>query len=551
MPRSTASDPRGRCCGAGATGRGRSLRRKRRLVSASAAGLCSAMKPRTAIVGEIGVVERVEMRVVDRPRGRGEGEEVVDRGGDLGGALVAVAHDAGDPARVGRAAADDASQFLAQAADARRLRAANGRCARPPARGPRAAGRRGRARPRTGSSRRCRGGRARGCPGCAARRRSRRAALRASPARRGPRSRRHRHSRSSRDRPRRDRPRRPRSARRSGSAARPRRRRASTRRPGSRPAARPLPDATPSVFERCRSAATATASGLTAAGSSSAATARAAESTRSISPGKASRKKPDTRNVTSTRGRSSTEAGRISNPVTRPLDRSQTGRTPISASAWAMSSPPVRMFAVPQAESAIARRVDAVFLGVTLEQQRRRFPAELPGGLGRHGAGVDRIEIAAGRQYLGPAAARRAGGPGRHETPVEPGEKPCEFGRAASRDRRAAAAVRSSRERRGSAASSDRDAASPATRRKRQRLQTLDRVARVAPRPRAGERRGTRSGPGLGRGSQAERILAETEIVSQRAQQRGVLRARCRGPGGQRRPAASCSRSPSGLRPKT
>ena len=42
----------------------------------------------------------------------------------------------------------------------------------------------------------------------------------------------------------------------------------------------------------------------------------------------------------------------ISNPVTRPLDRSQTGRTPISANAWAMSSPPVRMLAVPQADSA-------------------------------------------------------------------------------------------------------------------------------------------------------------------------------------------------------
>ena len=56
--------------------------------------------------------------------------------------------------------------------------------------------------------------------------------------------------------------------------------------------------------------------------------------------------------MTSTRGRSSTEAGMISNPVTRPLDRSHTGRTPISANAWAMSSPPVRMFAVPQADNA-------------------------------------------------------------------------------------------------------------------------------------------------------------------------------------------------------
>ena len=58
------------------------------------------------------------------------------------------------------------------------------------------------------------------------------------------------------------------------------------------------------------------------------------------------------RSVTSTRGRSSTLAGRISNPVTRPLPGSHTGRAPISASAWAMSSPAVRIFAVPQADSA-------------------------------------------------------------------------------------------------------------------------------------------------------------------------------------------------------
>ena len=42
----------------------------------------------------------------------------------------------------------------------------------------------------------------------------------------------------------------------------------------------------------------------------------------------------------------------ISNPVTLPLARSQTGCTPINASAWATSSPPVRMFAVPQADKA-------------------------------------------------------------------------------------------------------------------------------------------------------------------------------------------------------
>ena len=75
----------------------------------------------------------------------------------------------------------------------------------------------------------------------------------------------------------------------------------------------------------------------------------------SIRPGKASRKKPEIRKVTSTRGRPRTAAGITSNPLTRREASSHTGRAPISASAWAMSSPPVRMFDVPQAEIAIAR----------------------------------------------------------------------------------------------------------------------------------------------------------------------------------------------------
>ena len=61
------------------------------------------------------------------------------------------------------------------------------------------------------------------------------------------------------------------------------------------------------------------------------------------------------RSVTSTRGRFSSDSGMTSMPVTRPDAPSQTGRAPISASACAMSSPPVRMFDVPQTVSAIAR----------------------------------------------------------------------------------------------------------------------------------------------------------------------------------------------------
>jgi hypothetical protein len=61
------------------------------------------------------------------------------------------------------------------------------------------------------------------------------------------------------------------------------------------------------------------------------------------------------RSTTSTRGRRSTEIGKISVSTTRPLPSAQTGRTPSSASACAMSSPPVRMVAVPQTDSATER----------------------------------------------------------------------------------------------------------------------------------------------------------------------------------------------------
>jgi hypothetical protein len=61
------------------------------------------------------------------------------------------------------------------------------------------------------------------------------------------------------------------------------------------------------------------------------------------------------RSTTSTRGRRKTEGGRISVSITRPLPSAQTGRAPSRASAWAMSSPPVRMVAVPHTESAMQR----------------------------------------------------------------------------------------------------------------------------------------------------------------------------------------------------
>src|SRR5690606_12597624 len=79
-------------------------------------GLCDEVAH--PFVLQIGLVQGVEVMVLDHARGGGEGEQVVDRRGDLEGALVAVAHDAGEPFGVGRAGAHDPADFLLEGADA-------------------------------------------------------------------------------------------------------------------------------------------------------------------------------------------------------------------------------------------------------------------------------------------------------------------------------------------------------------------------------------------------------------------------------------------------
>ena len=133
------------------------------------------------LVAEIGVEQRIEMVVLDLARGGGEGEQVVDRGGDLERSLVAVPHHAPRSIwgwRRGRARPGRSPPSACARAG---IRGANGRRGRSRAGGPTDAARWRRARPRTGSSRRCRAGRARDCPGCAAPARRRAAA---APARR-------------------------------------------------------------------------------------------------------------------------------------------------------------------------------------------------------------------------------------------------------------------------------------------------------------------------------------------------------------------------------
>ena len=375
------------------------------------------------------------MRVVDGARGGGEGEQIVDRRGDLGGALVAVPHDPGDPARVGGAAAHDPADFLAQGADARpvglRMVVVVDR---------------------------------RGAPGQVPDR-DRQAALelvvivaveqvvlavvlvvqyRVGGGEAGfeqaalgrPRRRRRRPTGSSRDRRRRDRRRPARCARRSGSAARRRRppawsRRRDSRRGARRPRGR---------RRRLRAPAGRRRRGRRAGWSPAARRAprRRAPRCRTGRSGRGRRRGKSRKCAASRRpaaGRAPT-AGRISKPVTRPLAPSHTGRTPmqrqrlgdvVAAGAHVGGAP---------GRQREPRRIVAVLLGIALDQQAGRMPAELPGRRGRHRAGVDRVEIAPGRQHLGPAAARRAARAGRDEAAVEPGQQGGDLGGAAGRHRR-------------------------------------------------------------------------------------------------------------------
>ena len=64
----------------------------------------------------------------------------------------------------------------------------------------------------------------------------------------------------------------------------------------------------------------------------------------------------------------------------------------------------------------------ALVLHVAQHERLGRQLADPPCGGGRHGAGVDRIEVPAGRQHVRPAARWRAGGAGRHETAIERGK---------------------------------------------------------------------------------------------------------------------------------
>ncbi len=172
---------------------------------------------------------------------------------------------------------------------------------------------------------------------------------------------------------------------------------------------------------------TLAASGLSSGASSSAATARTTSSNSAIWAGKTSRNRPEMRRVTSIRGRFRIASGRMSKPATRLESASHRGlhaeqgeglREIVAAGAHRGTAPDV--------EHDPARPF-AVVLGVAGQHRLGGAPADLPRGSRRHGARIDAVEVAPGRQHIGPPAAGRARRAGRDEAAVQGGEQPAHF----------------------------------------------------------------------------------------------------------------------------
>ena len=215
----------------------------------------------------------------------------------------------------------------------------------------------------------------------------------------------------------------------------------------------------------------------------------------------------------------------------------------MSARAWAMSSPPVRMLAVPQADSATCRGPGAVASAGTARRPARpsASPAARPPASARRGSRPSRSCGRSAAPRAGRGSARRSGRAPRAGRRAR-ASRPCELGRAAgchAPGRRRSSIRRSTARGRRPAGLGRAPRRRPAA---GQQLQPLDRVAlrSATGRGRASSARGR--GPAHGSPSVgAERVPAEPEIGRQGAQQRGVaaLAATAR----QRAPAPPADRS--------
>ncbi len=165
-------------------------------------------------------------------------------------------------------------------------------------------------------------------------------------------------------------------------------------------------------------------------------------------------------------------------------------------------------------------RPGAVALQVLLDHEPGRAPAELPGGRRRHGAAVDRVEVAAGRQDLGPPAGRGTARAGCHAATVEARQQAGELGSTAVRERRAKMPLDGLQDGTGGRPAGFRPGLAgdqPAG----EQLQALDRVAFGPPGAGAGQHRRARAGPRLAEGG-PEGVPVERQIGGQGPQQRRV-----------------------------
>ena len=190
---------------------------------------------------------------------------------------------------------------------------------------------------------------------------------------------------------------------------------------------------------------------------------------------------------------------------TRPLPRPTRGRTPSSASASATSSPPVRIALVPHTTSP----TDAG--RPTLLGHGAARPAGRPGAgptsqASRDGTalGSSGVEVAAGRQHVGHAPARRAARPRRDEPAVERGAAPRRARRSVAAQRRHEALA---------------DPARAPARRARRRPARLGRPSRAAWQRRE-PARGTRPRARRCRGAPASRSRSSPSVAGHLGAQR-------------------------------
>ena len=131
--------------------------------------------------------------------------------------------------------------------------------------------------------------------------------------------------------------------------------------------------------------------------------------------------------MTSTRGCVRRAGGTILKPVTCEDALSQSGATPMSAKAWARSSPPVRMVALAQRSMTIALRPVAMILDMAVQYLLGRALTYLPGGARRHRARIDPVKITPRGEHVDASARRRAARAGRDKAAIERGKERSAF----------------------------------------------------------------------------------------------------------------------------